>query len=40
MVLITIGNGFIDDVNGWNFADNTNSLIDIEMLQAFNEDCL
>lgn len=31
-------NGYIDDVNGWNFADNNNKLIDKQYLGTFSSD--
>jgi cell wall-associated protease len=31
-------NGFIDDINGWNFADNNNQLYDKSFLGTFSQD--
>lgn len=32
-------NGYIDDVNGWNFAENNNQVIDYQYLGQFTGDC-
>jgi len=31
-------NGFIDDLNGWNFAENSNRLIDMRFLKTYTSD--
>jgi len=31
-------NGFVDDVNGWNFAENNNRLIDMKFLKTYTKD--
>ena len=31
-------NGYIDDINGWNFAENNNKLIDMSFLGTFSAD--
>lgn len=33
------GNGFVDDLHGWNFAERNNQVIDYEHLNTFPEDC-
>ena len=32
-------NGYIDDVNGWNFAESNNKLFDKTLLGTFSSDC-
>ncbi len=31
-------NGFIDDINGWNFAENSNRLIDMKFFKTYTPD--
>src|SRR4051812_45490404 len=31
--------GYIDDVYGWNFADQNNEIIDYQYLNTFSDDC-
>lgn len=33
------GNGFPDDIYGWNFAENNNQIIDYKYLGTFSDDC-
>src|SRR4051812_1343501 len=33
------GNGLVDDVNGWNYADDNNQIIDYSYLGTFSQDC-
>ncbi len=32
-------NGYIDDINGWNFAENNNILVDRKYIGTFSQDC-
>lgn len=32
------GNGYVDDIHGWNFAENNNLVIDYAYLNTFSED--
>lgn len=32
-------NGYVDDINGWNFAENNNQLIDRKYIGTFSPDC-
>ena len=32
------GNGYVDDINGWNFAENSNKLLDEKFLGTFSSD--
>lgn len=32
-------NGYVDDINGWNFAESNNLVIDYQYLGKFSEDC-
>jgi len=32
------GNGYVDDINGWNFAENNNQVIDYKYLGTFSHD--
>jgi len=34
------GNGYVDDVRGWNFADKNNVVIDYHYLNTFPSDCI
>jgi subtilisin family serine protease len=34
----TDGNGYIDDINGWNFAESNNLVIDYKYLGTFSDD--
>jgi subtilisin family serine protease len=33
------GNGFVDDIRGWNFAENNAEVIDYSHLGTFSDDC-